>query len=50
MSKHSKIVSVSVNACAKAKLQNASQALAEVATAAVMASDNSASAKGLRRQ
>jgi hypothetical protein len=50
MSKHSKIVSVSVNAFAKAKLENASKAIAEVATAQIMVSDDTFGPRGSRRR
>jgi hypothetical protein len=40
MSKHSKIVTVSVDARTKQKLQGASKAAAELSTALLMASDD----------
>jgi hypothetical protein len=50
MSKHTKIVSVSVDARAKQKLSSASKRMGEVATALIMVSDDTFGPSGSRRR
>jgi hypothetical protein len=49
MSKHSKIVSVTVDAHAKQKLQSASNSVAELATAVMIGTDDRFGPKGSRK-
>jgi hypothetical protein len=50
MSKHSNFVSVSVDPCAKKKLANASKAVAELASAFIVADDDSFGTNPSRRR
>ena len=49
MSKHTKIVAVSVDAHAKSKLVNAGKAVAELATAAIIMQDDTFGTRPRRR-
>jgi hypothetical protein len=50
MSKHSKIVTVTVDAHAKQKLENAGNSVAELATALLLGSDDTFGPKGARKR
>ncbi|HEY2514703.1 MAG TPA: hypothetical protein VGI39_27750 [Polyangiaceae bacterium] len=50
MSKHTKIVAVTVDAHAKSKLQNAGKSVAELATAMMIGTDDSFGHRGARNR
>jgi hypothetical protein len=50
MSKHNKIVTVTVDTHAKQKLENAGNSVAELATAVLFGSDDRFGPKGARKQ